>query len=196
MEDLQLLREYAETRSEPAFAELVKRHVNLVYSTALRLVGEASLAEDVTQMVFIRLARKAGPLRDGTILTGWLYRTTRFVAATVQRSDWRRRQRETLAMQLNQLDQDNESVWKEVSPLLEQAMAGLRQADQDAVLLRFFAGKTLREVGDALGISDDAAQKPGDRALGRMREYFARRGVVLSTVLLAPMLAGHAVQAA
>jgi RNA polymerase sigma factor (sigma-70 family) len=196
MEDLQLLREYAEGRSEQAFAELVKRQVDLVYSTALRLVGQASLAEDVTQMVFIRLARKAGSLRDGTILTGWLYRTTRFVAETVRRSDRRRRRRETLAMQLTPLDPNSESAWKEVSPLLEEAVAGLRQADQDAVLLRFFAGKSLREVGDTLGISDDAAQKRVDRALGRMRGYFARRGVVVAAGLLAPVLAGHAVEAA
>src|SRR5258705_262085 len=192
MEDLQLLREYAEHRSEQAFAEIVKRHVNLVYSAAQRLVGETQMAEDVTQMVFIRLARKAGSLRDGTIITGWLYRTTRFVAETIRRSDWRRRHRETLAMQLAQLDQNTESVWEEVSPLLEQAMAELRQADQNAVLLHFFAGKSLREVGDALGISDDAAQKRVDRALDRMRDYFARHGVAVSAVLLAPALAGHA----
>jgi RNA polymerase sigma factor (sigma-70 family) len=195
-EDLQLLREYAEHDSEQAFAELVTRHVNLVYSTALRLVGEATLAQDVTQLVFIRLARKARSLRDGTILAGWLYRTTQFVAETARRSDWRRRQRETLAMELTQLDQTSESVWKEVSPLLEDAMAGLRATDQNAVLLRFFAGKSLREVGDALGVSDDAAQKRVDRALGRMRDYFARRGVVVSAVVLAPVLVQYAVQAA
>src|ERR1051325_11675126 len=97
MEDLQLLREYAENRSERAFAELVRRHVDLVYSAALRLMGDAMPAQDVTQMVFIRLARKAGSLREGTILAGWLYRTTRFVAETVRRSEWRRRQRESLA---------------------------------------------------------------------------------------------------
>jgi RNA polymerase sigma factor (sigma-70 family) len=196
MEDLQLLRQYAEDGSERAFAELVRRHVDLVYSTALRLVGEASLAEDVTQMVFIRLARKAASLRDGTILTGWLYRTTQFVAETVRRSDWRRRQRESVAMELTQLDQNSESVWKEVSPLLEEAMAGLRETDQNAVLLRFFAGKSLREVGDALGVSDDAAQKRVDRALGRMRDYFARRGVVVSAAVLTTLLVQHAVQAA
>src|SRR5262245_33615890 len=100
MEDLQLLREYAGDRSEKAFSELVHRHVDFVYSTALRLVNETQLAEDVTQMVFIRLARKAGSLRDGTILTGWLYRTTQFIAQTMLRSDWRRRKRETLAMQV------------------------------------------------------------------------------------------------
>jgi RNA polymerase sigma factor (sigma-70 family) len=196
MEDLQLLREYAEHRSEQAFAELVNRHVNLVYSAALRVAHEPQLAEDVTQLVFIKLARKAGSLRHGTVLTGWLYRTTRFIAETVRRSDWRRRKRENLAMQLAELNENSESVWKDVAPLLEQAMAQLRQADQDAVLLRFFAGKSLREIGDTLGISDDAAQKRINRALDRMRDYFARDGVVVSASALAPALIGHAVQAA
>src|SRR5258706_2092784 len=116
MEDLQLLREYAEHRSERAFTELVKRHMNFVYSTALRLVNECQLAEDVTQMVFIRLARKAGSLRNGTVLTGWLYRTAQFVAQTAQRSDWRRRKRENLAMQFSQLNRNSEFVWKEGAP--------------------------------------------------------------------------------
>src|SRR3954467_5492564 len=196
MEDFQLLRDYAENRSEQAFAELVKRHVNFVYSTALRVVGERSLAEDVTQMVFIRLARKAGSLRKGVLLTGWFYRTTQFVGRTVRRSDERRRKREALAMQFSEFDRDSESVWKEVSPLLEEAMAQLRQTDQDAVLLRFFAGKSLREVGQALGISDDSAQKRVNRAVERMRDYFARRGVVLPAALLGLTLAARTVQAA
>ncbi|MDB6030965.1 MAG: hypothetical protein JWM16_1303 [Verrucomicrobiales bacterium] len=196
MEDFQLLRDYAENRSEQAFAELVKRHVNFVYSTALRVVGERSLAEDVTQMVFIRLARKARSLREGVVLTGWLYRTTQFVGRTVRRSDERRRKREALAMQFSEFDRASESVWKEVSPLLDEAMAQLRQTDQDAVLLRFFAGKSLREVGQALGVSDDSAQKRVNRAVERMRDYFARRGVVLPAAVLSLTLAAHTVQAA
>ena len=196
MEDLQLLREYAGRRSEQAFSELVQRHVDFVYSTALRLVHESQLAEDVTQMVFIRLARKAGSLGEGTILTGWLYRTTQFIAQTAQRSDWRRRKRESLAMQVLELNRDSESVWKEVAPLLEEAMQQMRQADQDAVLLRFFAGKSLREVGEALGLSDDTAQKRVNRAVERLRGYFARRGVVVPAVLLGSALASHTVQAA
>jgi RNA polymerase sigma factor (sigma-70 family) len=196
MEDLQLLREYAEHRSERAFTELVQRHIDFVYSTALRLVGESQLAEDVTQMVFIQLARKAGSWREGTVLTGWLYRTTQFIAQTARRSDWRRRKREDLAMQFSELNRDSEPVWKEVAPLLEEAVGQLRQADQDAVLLRFFAGKSLREVGEALGLSDDTAQKRIHRALERMRDYFARRGVVVPVVLLGSALAAHAVHAA
>src|SRR5688572_21765701 len=131
MEDSELLRDYAERRSEQAFTELVQRHIDFVYSTALRLVNERQLAEDVAQMVFIRLARKAGSLREGTILTGWFYRTTQFIAQTAQRAEWRRRKREGLAMQLSEVNQDGDSVWKEVAPLLEEAMGQLRQSDQD-----------------------------------------------------------------
>jgi RNA polymerase sigma factor (sigma-70 family) len=196
MDDLQLLREYAERRSDQAFTELVNRHIHFVYSTALRLVEERQLAEDVTQMVFIRLARKADSLRHGTVLTGWLYRTTQFVAQTVRRSNWRRRKRESLAMEFSELNHESESVWKEVAPLLEEAMGHLRQAEQDAVLLRFFAGKSLREVGAALGVSDDTAQKRVDRAVDKLRDYFTRRGVATSATLLTSTLAAHTVQAA
>src|SRR5213594_3899137 len=196
MEDLQLLREYAEQRSERAFTELVNRHIDFVYSTALRVVNESQLAEDVTQMVFIKLAQKAASLREGTVVTGWLYRTTQFVAQTAQRSEYRRRKRESLAMESIELYNNTESVWKEVAPLLEEAMAQLRQVDQDAVLLRFFSGKSLREVGQALGISDDAAQKRVDRALEKMRAYFANHGVVASVAAIAPAISAHAVQTA
>jgi RNA polymerase sigma factor (sigma-70 family) len=196
MDDFQLLRDYAENRSEQAFAELVQRHLNFVYSTALRVVGESSLAEDVTQMVFIRLAHKAGSLCKGVILTGWFYRTTQFIGRTTRRSDARRRKREALAMQFSEFDRESESVWKEVSPLLEEAMAQLRQTDQEAVLLRFFAEKSLREVGQALGVSDDSAQKRVNRALERMRDFFARRGVGVPAGLLGLALAAHTVQAA
>ena len=196
MEDLELLREYAESGSEQAFTELVRRHINFVYSTALRLVNESQLAEDVTQMVFIRVARKAGSMRSGTVLTGWLYRTTQYIAQTALRSDWRRRKRESLAMEFSELDRNSESVWNEVAPLIEDAMAHLRPTDQDALLLRFFSGKSLREVGTALGVSDDTAQKRVNRAVERLREYFAKRGIVVPIVLLAPALEAHAVQAA
>src|SRR4051812_43484966 len=98
-DDLQLLRQYAEQRSEEAFGELVRRHVNLVYSTALRLIAERQLAEDVAQAVFVKLASKAGAIREGTLLSGWLYRTTQFVAETARRSEYRRRMRDDVAMQ-------------------------------------------------------------------------------------------------
>jgi RNA polymerase sigma factor (sigma-70 family) len=196
MEDLQLLREYVEQRSEPAFTQLVNRHIDFVYSTALRIVSDSQLAQDITQLVFIKLARKAAAFRGGTILAGWLYRTTQFTAETVLRGEWRRRKREKIAMELTSPHDDSDSIWKGVAPLLEPAMARLRQADQDAVLIRFFGGKSLREVGQALGISDDAAQKRVDRALEKMRAYLGKEGVAVSAGALIPALAAKAVQAA
>jgi RNA polymerase sigma factor (sigma-70 family) len=196
MEDHELLREYAQRQSDPAFAELVRRHVDLVYSTALRLVGQSQLAEDVTQLVFIRLAQKARSIRPSVVLTGWLYRTTQFAARAALRSDWRRRKRESLAMQFSDLNQSPESSWEDVAPLLEEAMGRLRPADQDAVLLRFFGGKSLQDVGRVLGISDDTAQKRISRALGRLRELLARRGVAVPMAVLGTMLAAHTTHAA
>jgi RNA polymerase sigma factor (sigma-70 family) len=196
MEDIELLREYAQHQSEPAFTELVSRHINFVYSTALRVVRDSQLAEDVAQLVFIRLARKAGSLSDRAILSGWLYRTTQFVSLTVLRSDWRRRERENTAMQLTELNRNSESVWKEVAPFLDEALTRLGKVEQDAVLLRFFSGKSLREIGDALGISEDAAQKRVNRALEKMRGYFMRHGAVVPAAAIIPAVSTHALQAA
>jgi len=196
MEDLELLRKYAQQRSEPAFTELVNRHINFVYSTALRVVRDPELAKDVAQLVFIKLAQKAGSLPDDAVLPGWLYRTTQFVSHTALRSDWRRRERENTAMQLSELNINSESVWKEVGPLLDEAMTHLRKGEQDAVLLRFFSGKSLREIGEALGISEDAAQKRINRALEKLRGNFVRHGAVVSAAAIIPAVSAHAVQAA
>lgn len=196
MEDLELLREYVERRSEPAFTELVSRHVHLVYSAALRVVGEPHEAEDVAQMVFLQLARKAGSLKPPTILSGWLYRTTCYVAADVRRTDHRRRRREETAMLLSEVNSDHASAWNDMAPVIEEAMTDLDQADQDVLLLRFFEGRSLREAGAALGITEDAAQKRVSRSLDKLRAQLERRGVAASSALLAPILATCAVQAA
>src|SRR3989442_3880115 len=135
MDDLELLHEYAASQSEQAFATLVGRHVNLVYSAALRQVRDPHLAEEVTQTVFIRLARKAGTIRGGVILSGWLFRTTRFVASEVVRMENRRRHREQNAME-TLLESQGEAPWAQIAPSPDEAMAGLNAADRDALLLR------------------------------------------------------------
>ncbi len=196
MDDLELLRVYAERGSEQAFADLVGRHANLVYSTALRYVRDADLARDVVQMVFRDLACKAKKLCGGTVVTGWLYRSTRYAASTVLRTERRRRKRETFAMEIIENNSDTQSVWTELAPLLEDAMNRLGKADQDAVLLRFFEGKSLRDVGQALGMTDDAAQKRLARALEKLRSFFAAKGVKVSVTFLVPAIAANAVQAA
>jgi len=196
MDDFTLLQEYAKSRSEEAFAALVNRHVNLVYSTALRVVRTPDIAQDVAQMVFMKLSRKAGSLKKDISLTGWLYRCTTYVAQTMVRAEARRQQREMRTIEAADLEARGESVWRELEGFLEGGMAQLSDADQDAVLLRFFEGKSLREVGDVLGISDDAAQKRVNRALTRLREYFADRGVAASSAMIPSLLAAHAIQSA
>ena len=196
MDDDELLREYVECRSEKAFAGLVARHINLVYSTALRMVGENALARDVAQLVFIQLARKAPLIRSGHSLPGWLYRVTRCQAANAVRDDRTRRQRETEAMNMVQTDAESSGAWESIAPHLEAAMNTLSSADQNAVVLRFFQGQSWREVGGALALREDAAQKRVSRAVEKLRSYFVRRGIGISTTLIVSVIAANAVQAA
>src|SRR2546422_3673004 len=194
MDELELLREYAASRSEQVFATLVARHVGLVYSAALRQVRDPHLAEEVTQTVFIRLAQKAWTFRDGVILSGWLFRTTRFVASETMRTENRRRQREQKAME-TLYESQGDAPWAQIAPLLDEAMAGLSETDRNAVLLRFFEQKNLAEVGESLGTNEDAAQKRITRALEKLRSFFARRGKVISASVLAGALTTSAMQA-
>jgi RNA polymerase sigma factor (sigma-70 family) len=198
MGDWELLEEYAKHRSESAFAELVQRHLNWVYSSALRQVGDQHLAKDVTQSVFILLARKAGQLRPGTIVSGWLFRTTRFVASRALRSEYRRKVREQAASVMSPTDStdDNQIIWNQLAPYLDQAVAALSDSDRSAILLRFYEKRTLREVGEQLGISEDAAKKRVTRAVEKMRTLLTRHGLVLGGAGLAVVLAEQTVQAA
>ena len=196
MEDHELLCEYVERRSDQAFAALVERHIDLVYSTALRSVQDTHLARDIVQKVFILLARKPGSIRNARVLAGWLYRTTRFTVASTLRTERRRREHERAAMELNTLQPDSPSLCQALAPYLDEAMDALDPVDQGAVALRFFEGKSLRDVGQALGMSDDAAQKRVTRAVDKLRSYFARKGLATSSALVASALATHAAQAA
>src|ERR1017187_7556109 len=174
-DDLTLLREYAARNSEAAFATLVSRHVNLVYSVALRSVGNPHLAEEITQAVFIIFARKANALGYKTILSGWLCRTARYAAAnalTIQRRRQRREQEAHMQKLLN--EPDTNETWTHIAPLLDDAMAKLGQKDHDALVLRFFENKNFLEVGAALGASEDAAKMRVNRALEKLRKFFTK----------------------
>lgn len=196
MDDLELLRAYAEHHSEEAFAELVERHVDLVYSTAVRIVPDADQARDVVQLVFSQLARHARDHQRITLLNGWLYRRTYCTALDLIRAETSRRARERTAMDLLEANAPEPSVWSSVAPLLEEGMSRLSPADQDAIVLRYLENRSLREVGVALGLSEDTAQKRVSRALKRLQEFLLRRGVTVSVVVLASSLASHALQAA
>jgi RNA polymerase sigma factor (sigma-70 family) len=177
--DGQLLREYVERGCEPAFTEIVQRHTDLVYSAALRQVESPDLARELAQRLFCDLARKApslaGRFGEHASLVGWLYRGVRFEALTLRRDDHRRQARERQAMEQLVTTTENAPDWERLRPVLDEAMAELNDSDRDALLLRFFKNHDLREVGVALGISDDAAQKRVSRALEKLRESLSRR---------------------
>ena len=192
----ELLARYARDRSEEAFAALVARHVNLVYSVALRHVADPQQAQDITQAVFLLLAKKAGSLSPQVILSGWLYRTARLTAANYLRMENRRQRREQEVHMQASLNEPEPDLWAQIAPELDAAMGHLGPRERDAVVLRFFEGKSLREVGTALGASEAAAQKSVERALKKLRDFFARRGLSLSAAALMGALSVHAVQAA
>lgn len=195
MDDNALLRQYVEGRSEQAFAELVQRHVGLVYSAAMRVLGDHALAEETAQTVFVELARKAATIRHGNALAGWLYRVTCHKAANVARSERARRQREMQVLSQVNPSSTTEDAWESLAPVLEEAMSMLSASDQDAVVLRFFQRMNWREVGNALGLSEDAAQKRVSRGLEKMRRWFVRRGVKLTAGMIGSAIAAHAIQA-
>src|SRR5437867_3291066 len=195
MDDWQLLQNYLERESETAFRTLVNRYVNLVYSVALRYVRDAQLAEEVAQAVFILLARKARGFRQGVVISGWLFRTTRFVATRAVRAEQRRQRREQEALAMQQLTTTDET-WKRIAPVIDEAVESLGESDRNAVLLRFFSEKSHRETAIALGVSEDAAKKRVTRALEKLRSFFAGRGITLSAGLLASVVAAHAAKAA
>src|SRR5437762_2496134 len=198
MGDMELLAEYAANQSEQAFAALVHRYLNLVYSAALRQVGNAQLAEEIAQAVFTILAQKAHRLGKETILSGWLYRTTRFAAMAALRTERRRKMRETEFMQTQPIQSEGEAglTWEQIAPLLDEAMNELAEKDRNAVVLHYFQKKSLREVGQTMGTSEDAAQKRVSRAVAKLRALLAGRKAVISAVALTALLSTEAVQAA
>src|SRR6266487_3611735 len=196
MEDSELLREFAERGSDPAFTALVLRYADLVYSTALRQLRDPHLSQEVAQTVFCLLARKARSLCNRTALVGWFYRAACFAAADVLRTERRRRERERKAEQMEIQATDTDTAWEQLSPLLDEAINQLGENDRLAVLLRFFQRKPMREVGQALEISEDAAKMRVARSVEKLRGFFARNGVACPAGIIAAVLSEKAIQAA
>jgi RNA polymerase sigma factor (sigma-70 family) len=199
IEDAELLRRYVEDRSEADFAELVRRHINLVHSVALRQAyGDAHLAEDVTQLVFTDLARKAGSLAGHRVLAGWLFTSTRFAAAKLVRGEQRRHARELKAQLMHEPDHDRTDPvdWQRVRPILDEAIGELGERDREVILLRFFEGRDFASVGARLNLSDNTARMRAERALDKLRALLERRGLTSTTAALATVLAQQAVAAA
>ncbi|MGZ4963547.1 MAG: RNA polymerase sigma factor [Limisphaerales bacterium] len=194
--DMDLVRQYAARQAEPAFEMLVKRHVNLVYSTALRRVGNPAAAEEITQAVFIILARKAAKLRPDTVVPAWLHETTRYVAASFLRGEIRRRHREQEAYMQSSLQSSEDAVWDQLAPLLDEAIGRLRTDDRSVVVLHYFQKQTTRQIAAALNIGEEAARKRLTRAVGKLRQDFFKRGINVSATALSGIVPAHSMQAA
>jgi RNA polymerase sigma factor (sigma-70 family) len=193
--DAQLLERYTRERNEDAFAEIVRRHLNLVFSAALRQVRQPQLAEEITQSVFVDLARQARRLTPNSILSAWLYRVTRRTAIDVIRRESRRQIREQVAHELTAMNAPD-TDWTHIEPLLEEGMDSLEEKERTALLLRYFQSKSLSEVGEALGINEDAARKRVSRSVESLREFFVRRGVSVSSMALTTTITTNAIQSA
>jgi RNA polymerase sigma factor (sigma-70 family) len=196
LDDNALLREYAESNSEEAFATLVTRHINKVYSVALRQTRNPRQAEEITQAVFVILARKSRQLGKRVILAGWLYQTARLTAVTFIRGEIRRTHREQEAYMQNILNENDSEIWTHIAPLLDAAMAELNETDRHAVVLRYFDGKSMRDVGGALGASEEAAKKRVNRAVEKLQKFFRKRGIDSTTATLTEGISAHSVLAA
>ncbi|HUC84438.1 MAG TPA: sigma-70 family RNA polymerase sigma factor, partial [Candidatus Acidoferrales bacterium] len=195
--DADLLEQYVRHSSGDAFAAIVERHIGLVYSVALRHTSDPQQAEDITQAVFILLARKAGLLSRKVILPGWLYHTARLMAANAQRGEIRRIRREHEVFMQSALSESvPDALWPELRPLLDEAMSGLGAGDRDALVLRYFQNKSLSEVGEAMGLAERTAQKRVSRALDKLHAFFSRHGVHSSADIIAGALSINAIQAA
>jgi RNA polymerase sigma factor (sigma-70 family) len=184
--DLDLLRQFARENSQDAFTEIVRRKLDLVYSAALRQVRAPQLAEEIAQSVFADLARNANKLKSDTTLTAWLYSVTRRTAIDVIRKESRRQLREQIAVEMNNMNA-TANEWTQIAPLLD-------ETDRTAVLLRYFENKNLREVGESLRISDDAAQKRVSRAVERLREFFSKQKITIGTSGIVVFISANAVQ--
>lgn len=195
--DPQLLADYVEQGSEAAFAELVRRHIDLVYSAALRMTCDPHSAQDVTQLVFVAMAREARKLQKHPVVSAWLHRTARNVAANVVRSDVRRRAREQTAIDMNPPTvMEPDTIWERIAPQLDTAIGELSESDRNALMLRFLEGKSARETGEILGVNAETAQKRVYRAVERLREFFGKRGITINTGSLGLMIASKGVQSA
>jgi RNA polymerase sigma factor (sigma-70 family) len=188
--DSSLIAEFNARRSEAAFAALVRQHVNLVFATALRQVGDAGAAEEITQNVFVALAQSAGKLNSHPTIAGWLHQTALNKSREWLRAELRRRKREQIALNLETARAEGDSVWSSLVPLLDEALLELRESDRQAVILHYLEGRNFQEVGSTLGVGEDAARKRVNRCLDQLADFFRRQGFAVPTLAAgAPLFA-------
>jgi RNA polymerase sigma factor (sigma-70 family) len=193
--DNQLIAEYDARRGEETFTALVRQHINLVFATALRQVGDHGAAEEITQNVFVALAQASGKLKSHPTIAGWLYRTTLNKSREWLRSELRRHRREQVAVAQELAAAEGDSPWAPLVPMLDEALLKLREPDRLAVIMHFMEGHTFEEIGSTLGVGEDAARKRVSRCLDELTHFFRRRGFEVPALSAAPplfALASHA----
>lgn len=193
-DDATLLRQYADTRSEEAFAEFVHRHLGQVYATALRRTGgNTHRAQEIAQLVFTRIAQNPVPVARHPVIAAWLHTATRYAAANLLRSEQRRQTRETISHDLTSMHDDpaGPADWEKLRPELDASIDKLNDADRAAIILRFFENKSFAAIGDLLRLSEEAAQKRTHRALEKLRTSLVRRGVTSTSAALGAVLTQH-----
>jgi RNA polymerase sigma factor (sigma-70 family) len=189
--DIELILEFVETQSENAFRTIVERHAGMVHATAQRMLNDSTQAEEVTQAVFILLAKKARQLPRSTCLAGWLYRSARLVALKAIRAEIRRAKSHQEYARMNSTS-DSSSLWNQLAPVLDTAMAQLKTADRDALVLRFFEDRPFAEVATAVGTTEAAAKMRVTRALEKLRTALARGGLAIPGAALLAVLSANA----
>ena len=174
MDDATLLQQYVEGGSQEAFASLTNRHINFVYGAALRHVHDKHVAEEITQAVFIVLARKASTLRHEAVLSSWLLSTTRYAALGHMKMAARRKRHERRAAEMAKTvwEEEADSRWPQYEGELDSALASLRESDRKAIVLRFYEHKSFDEIAKILGTAEEAARKRVSRAVEKMRGFF------------------------
>jgi len=193
---LELLRQYAEGNDQDAFRQIVAEHIDMVYSACARQLGDPHMAEEVTQAVFIILAKKAAMLPETTILPAWLHKTARYAALNAMKMERRRRIHERRAAEMAMERSRNSGSWVKLAPVLDEGMARLADRDRAAIMLRFFEKRSIADVGAAMGVSEDAAGMRISRALDKLRSFFSRRGVAVSTAAVGALMLRNGVEAA
>src|SRR5438045_5689828 len=193
---LELLRRYAEGNDQDAFRQIVAEHIDMVYSACARQLGDPHMAEEVTQAVFIILAKKAAMLPETTILPAWLHKTARYAALNAMKMERRRRIHERRAAEMAMERSRNSGSWVKLAPVLDEGIAKLADRDRAAIMLRFFEKRSIAEVGAAMGVSEDAAGMRISRALDKLRSFFTQRGVAVSTAAIGALILRNSVEAA
>ncbi len=191
MTDWQLLQKFTQENSQTAFSELSRRYTNLVYCTCLRELGNAAQAEDAAQAVFLLLARKAPflhPNRQAATLSSWLFQTALLTAKNVRRQEQRRQAREQEAAQMQANSLDDLAGWTDIEPHFNDALQALPPGQRSLIVERFFQDRPLTEIGAGQGISEDAARMRVNRALDRLRRFFAARNITMSAAALVALL--------